>query len=144
MTIDYVRVSAWNSDSGTGTTGPIRGIGGMCVDVANGSSADGAAVQLHNCTGGTAQQWTVGSDGTVRALGKCLDVNGAGTADGTVVQLYTCNGTGAQQWTHTSANDMVNLGSGKCLDATGNSSADGTRLQIWSCSGGANQKWTLG
>jgi hypothetical protein len=61
-----------------------------------------------------------------------------------VVQLYTCNGTGAQQWTHTSANDMVNLGSGKCLDATGNSSADGTRLQIWSCSGGANQKWTLG
>jgi beta-glucanase (GH16 family) len=144
MTVDYVRVSAWNSDSGTGTTGPIRGIGGMCVDVANGSSADGAAVQLHNCTGGTAQQWTVGSDGTVRALGKCLDVKGASATDGTVVQLYTCNGTGAQQWTHTSANDMVNLGSGKCLDATGNSSADGTRLQIWSCSGGANQKWTLG
>ncbi|WP_405718581.1 family 16 glycosylhydrolase [Streptomyces sp. NBC_01537] len=143
MTIDYVRVSAWNPDSGS-TTGPVKGIGGMCVDVANGSSADGTAVQLHNCTGGSAQQWTVGSDGTVRALGKCLDVKGASAADGTLVQLYTCNGTGAQQWTHTSADDLVNLGSGKCLDATGNSSADGTRLQIWSCTGGANQKWTLG
>ncbi|MDX6351409.1 MAG: hypothetical protein QOF84_6199 [Streptomyces sp.] len=144
MTVDYVRASAWNTDSATTKSGAIKGIGGMCADVAGASDADGTAVQLHTCTGAAAQQWTLGSDGTIRALGKCLDVNGGSTADGAVVQLYTCNGTGAQKWAYSSANDLVNTAADKCLDATGSSSADGTKLQIWSCSGGANQKWTIG
>ncbi|WP_371501741.1 family 16 glycosylhydrolase [Kitasatospora sp. NBC_00374] len=143
MTVDYVRASAWNDSSG-GTTGAIRGIGGMCVDVAGGSNADRTPVQLHDCTGGPAQRWTVGADGTVRALGKCLDVAGGSAADGAVVQLYACNGTNAQKWTYTAAHDLTNVGANKCLDAKGNSSADGTRLQLWTCGGGANQKWTVG
>ncbi|GHH65102.1 endo-1,3-beta-glucanase [Kitasatospora indigofera] len=141
MTVDYVHTTAWDS---TGHSGRITGIGGMCVDVAGGTDADRTPVQLHNCTGGPAQQWTVGGDGTVRALGKCLDVAAGSTADGAAVQLYTCNGTKAQQWTYTAAHDLTNTGAGKCLDAKGNSSADGTRLQIWTCGGGANQKWTVG
>ncbi|MET8172794.1 family 16 glycosylhydrolase [Streptomyces clavifer] len=145
MTIDYVRVSTSDSSGGGGSrTGAIKGIGGMCVDVAGASSADGTPIQLHDCTGVDAQKWTTGSDGTVRALGKCLDVQGGSTAAGAVVQLYTCNGTKAQQWTHTAARDLTNIGSDKCLDARGNSSADGTRLQTWTCTGAANQKWTVG
>ncbi len=145
MTVDYVRASAWDDSSGTGTgTGAIKGIGGMCVDVAGASTADGTPIQLHDCTGGSAQQWTVGGDGSVRALGKCLDVAGGSTADGAQVQLYTCNGTKAQQWTYTAAHDLTNVGANKCLDAVGNSSADGTRLQTWTCTGAANQKWTVG
>ncbi len=147
MTVDYVRATAWNSgsgSSGTNRTGAIKGIGGMCADVAGGSNADSTPIQLHNCTGNAAQQWTVGSDGTVRALGKCLDVKAGSTADGAAVQLYTCNGTKAQQWTYTAAHDLTNTGADKCLDATGDSAADGTRLQIWTCTGGANQKWTIG
>ncbi|WP_354637955.1 ricin-type beta-trefoil lectin domain protein [Kitasatospora camelliae] len=141
MVVDYVRASTSN---GPGRTGPIVGIGGMCVDVAGASDADRTPIQLHNCTGNPAQQWTVGGDGTVRALGKCLDVAGGSGADGAVVQLYTCNGTNAQKWTYTAAHDLTNVGANKCLDAKGNSSADGTRLQTWTCTGGANQKWTLG
>ncbi|MEV4940695.1 family 16 glycosylhydrolase [Streptomyces zaomyceticus] len=140
MVVDYVRASG----SATTTARPIRGIGGMCVDVAGGSNADRTPIQLHDCTGNAAQQWTVGGDGTVRALGKCLDVAGGSTVDGAVVQLYTCNGTNAQKWTYTGARDLTNIGAGKCLDAKGNSSADGTRLQTWTCNGGANQKWTVG
>jgi beta-glucanase (GH16 family) len=168
MTVDYVRASTSDSGSGSGgsttggstaggttsggsttggsgpvASGAIKGIGGMCADVAGAATADRTPIQLHNCTGDTAQQWTVGADHTVRALGKCLDVDGASTADGAAVQLYTCNGTGAQQWTYTSAHDLTNTGANKCLDAKGGSSADGTRLQIWSCSGAANQKWTV-
>ncbi|WBB59251.1 ricin-type beta-trefoil lectin domain protein [Streptomyces sp. WMMC500] len=128
---------------GTGT-GTLTGIAGKCLDVAGGATADGTPVQIHGCNGSTAQHWTVGADGTVRALGKCLDVAGAGTANGTVVQLYSCNGTAAQQWTYDPVtHDVVGAGSGKCLDVTGNASADGTKTQIWSCTGGANQKWTL-
>jgi beta-glucanase (GH16 family) len=123
---------------------PIRGLGGKCVDVAGANSANGTAVQLYDCNGTAAQQWTVGSDGTLRALGKCLDVASGGTADGTRVQLWDCNGTAAQRWTVTAARDIVNPQADKCLDATGNSSANGTPLQIWTCTGGANQKWTVG
>ncbi|MFD3538618.1 family 16 glycosylhydrolase [Streptomyces sp. NPDC058662] len=139
MTIDYVRASG-----SAAAARPIRGIGGMCVDVAGGSNADRTPIQLHDCTGSAAQQWTVGADGTVRALGKCLDVAGGSTADGAVVQLYTCNGTNAQKWAYTAAHDLTSIGAGTCLDAKGNSSADGTRLQTWTCTGGANQKWTVG
>ncbi|MFE5977874.1 ricin-type beta-trefoil lectin domain protein [Streptomyces sp. NPDC056460] len=140
LVVDHVRVTT--ADSPT-TGGPITGIAGKCVDVAGANSANGTPVQLYDCNGTGAQRWTVGTDGTIRALGKCLDVTSAGTADGTPVQLWDCNGSGAQQWTANAARDIVNLGSGKCLDATGNSSANGTRLQIWSCGGGANQKWTV-
>jgi hypothetical protein len=141
-------VVSGSTDGGTGggtsgPTGAITGYGGKCVDVAGANSADGTPVQLYTCNGTAAQNWTVGSDGTVRALGKCLDVTAAGTANGTKVQLYTCNGTSAQSWTATAGHDLVNPHSGRCLDATGPSSEDGTRLQIWDCGGGANQKWNV-
>ncbi|MBK3563769.1 MULTISPECIES: glycoside hydrolase family 16 protein [unclassified Streptomyces] len=135
-------VSVTTSDTATGVA--IKGLAGKCVDVNGANSANGTAVQLYDCNGSAAQQWTVGSDGTIRALGKCLDVNAGGTADGTKVQLYDCNGSTAQQWAVSSANDIVNPQANKCLDVTGNNSANGTPLQIWTCSGGANQKWTVG
>jgi beta-glucanase (GH16 family) len=140
LVIDYVRVS-------NGTSQPdgkqITGLGGKCVDVAGANTANGTAVQLWDCNGTNAQQWTVGGDGTIRALGKCLDVSGGGVANGTVVQLWDCNGSGAQRWTVTGARDIVNPQANRCLDASGNSSANGTRLHIWDCSGAANQKWTV-
>jgi len=122
-------------------TGQISGLAGKCVDVANGSSANGTAVQLYDCNGTAAQQWNVGSDGTIRALGKCLDVSNNSTADGALIHLWDCVGGANQQWTVTAAKDIVNPAANKCLDVQGNNSANGTRLQIWSCSGGANQKW---
>ncbi|MEU4666619.1 ricin-type beta-trefoil lectin domain protein [Amycolatopsis sp. NPDC023774] len=126
----------------TGRTGQITGLDGKCLDVAGANSANGTAVDLYDCNGTGAQQWTIGSDGTIRALGKCLDVASASTANGAKVQLYDCNGTGAQQWTANSAHDIVNTAADKCLDVTGNTSVNGTRTQIWTCTGAANQKWT--
>ncbi|MFC8256828.1 RICIN domain-containing protein [Streptomyces sp. NPDC057291] len=123
-------------------TGAITGLGGKCVDVAGASAANGTAVQLYDCNGTTAQQWTVGTDGTIRALGKCLDAKDNGTANGTQLQLWDCSGAANQKWSVSAAHDIVNTQADKCMDATGNSSANGTRLQIWTCSGTANQKWT--
>ncbi|MET9498802.1 lectin [Streptomyces sp. NPDC006552] len=140
LVVDSVSVTTSDAPSG----GAIRGLAGKCVDVAGANSANGTPVQLYDCNGSAAQNWTVGSDGTIRALGKCLDVTSGGTADGTTVQLYDCNGTAAQKWAVSSANDIVNPQANKCLDVTGNNAANGTRLQIWTCSGGANQKWTVG
>ncbi|MEU9289535.1 ricin-type beta-trefoil lectin domain protein [Streptomyces sp. NPDC048275] len=125
-------------------SGAFVGLAGKCLDVAGGSSANGTAVQLYDCNGSTAQNWTVKADGSVQALGKCLDVTSASTADGAQLQLYDCNGTGAQRWSYNSATgDVVNTAANKCLDVTGNSSTNGARAQIWSCTGAANQKWHL-
>lgn len=133
------------TQSGGGSqSGAMAGLAGKCLDVAGGSSANGTAVQLYDCNGSSAQQWTVQAGGAVQALGKCLDVTSASTADGAKVQLYDCNGTGAQQWSYNaSSGDVVNVAANKCLDVTGNSSANGARAQIWSCTGASNQKWHL-
>jgi glucosylceramidase len=137
--------------SGGGTTTPpppaggtITGLGGKCLDVTGGSTANGNLPQLWTCVAGSAnQQWTRNADGTIRGLGKCLDVKDNGTADGSAVQLWDCFGGGNQQWTYTSGHDLVNTASGKCLDVKDNNTADGATLQIWTCTGGANQKWTV-
>ncbi len=120
--------------------GRITGIGGKCVDVNGGNSANGTAIQLWGCNSSAAQQWSSQS-GTLRALGKCMDVASSGTANGTLVQLWDCNGTGAQTWQRQANGSLLNPQSGKCLDATGGNTADGTRLIIWTCGGGANQLW---
>ncbi|XVS62622.1 ricin-type beta-trefoil lectin domain protein [Actinosynnema sp. CA-299493] len=139
--IDYVRVST--VDGTPPANGRITGIGGKCVDVAGANSTNGTPVQLYDCNGTAAQQWSRPGDGTIRALGKCLDAASGGTADGTLVQLWDCNGSGAQKWAVSGANDIVNIQANKCLDASNNSSANGTRLHLWTCTGAANQKWTV-
>ncbi|MFE6617827.1 ricin-type beta-trefoil lectin domain protein [Streptomyces sp. NPDC057740] len=141
LVVDHVSVTT--GDSPTGGVA-IRGLAGKCVDVAGANAANGTPVQLHDCNSTAAQRWTVGSDGTLRALGKCLDATGNGTADGTTVQLWDCTGGPNQRWTVTGARDIVNPQADKCLDVTGADTANGTRLQLWTCTGAGNQKWTVG
>ncbi|MFJ1598643.1 lectin [Streptomyces sp. NPDC088261] len=142
MVIDYVRVTT--SDTGTPGTGKaIRGLGGKCVDVAAASSANGTPVQLYDCNGSAAQQWTVGSDGTIRALGKCLDVKDGSVADGAQLQIWDCTGANNQKWATPAALDIVNIQANKCLDVPSANQANGTRLQIYTCNGSAAQKWTV-
>ncbi|GAA1600534.1 hypothetical protein GCM10009679_00220 [Saccharothrix algeriensis] len=127
-----------------GRTGRIVGqASGKCVDVAAASTANGAAIQLYTCNGTNAQTWTVGTDGTIRALGKCMDITSGSTANGALIQLWDCNGSGAQVWQPQSNGNLRNPQSAKCLDAKDLGTADGTRLQIWTCATSGNQIWTL-
>jgi beta-glucanase (GH16 family) len=149
MIVDYV--AAYTQGGGgpppppppSGPTGPITGIAGKCVDVRAANTANGTPVQLYDCNGTNAQQWTVAGDGSLRALGKCLDVTFGGTANGTPVQLWDCNGTGAQQWQAQTNGALANPQSGRCLDDPAGNTANGTQLQIWDCNGGTNQQWNL-
>ncbi|MFC5219012.1 ThuA domain-containing protein [Streptomyces coerulescens] len=120
--------------------GPVVGLGGLCLDVQGGNSADGTQVQVHTCTDAAAQTWTR-SEQTLRALDKCLDVSGASTENGAKIQLYRCNNTGAQNWVHRADGTLVNPSSGKCLDVKDGLAVSGTKVQLWSCWGSANQKW---
>uniref|UniRef100_UPI000ADB1FF3 carbohydrate-binding protein n=1 Tax=Streptomyces europaeiscabiei TaxID=146819 RepID=UPI000ADB1FF3 len=119
--------------------GPIVGLAGKCLDVRDGGSADGTAVQISSCTGSAGQRWTVAPGSTVKALGKCLDVTGNGSR----VQLWSCNGGANQNWQVYPDGSLRNPQAGKCLDVSGANSSDGTLVSLWTCHGGANQKWTL-
>jgi chitinase len=138
----YQYSAIFNEITGNMPMGPITGYEGLCVDDRGASTADYNPVQVYTCNGTDAQQWTVESNDTLRALGMCLDVDGAGTTDGTTVDLYDCNGTGAQTWVPQSDGALLNPNSGMCLDDTGYGGS-GTQLQIWSCTGNDNQEWSL-
>lgn len=127
------------------TTGTVVGAGsGRCLDVTEGSTANGTRPQVWDCTPNNANQsWTFADDGSVRGLGKCLDVADGSTADGAVVHLWDCYASlDSQKWTLTAAGDLVNRAADKCLDVVGGGTANGTRLQLWSCTGASNQKWS--
>ncbi|HEX4088197.1 MAG TPA: ricin-type beta-trefoil lectin domain protein [Trebonia sp.] len=126
----------------SGSTGPITGYEGLCLDDRSASTADFNPIQVYTCNGTNAQSWTVNSNGTLTVLGDCLDVDAAGTANGTKVDLYPCNGTGAQSWVHESNGELENTNSGKCLDDTGYGGS-GTQVQIWACADSSNQPWNI-
>ncbi|SEP00850.1 ricin-type beta-trefoil lectin domain protein [Actinacidiphila rubida] len=126
----------------TSGTGPITAIAdtSKCADDDTGSTTNGTKVQMWDCNGTGAQNWTPQSDGTIRLGGKCMDIYGAGTADGTLVELWDCNGGGNQKW-QAVGGTLVNPASGKCLDDPASNTTNGTQLEIWTCNGGANQQW---
>lgn len=126
-------------------TGPIvSGVSSsLCVDDRSSDTTNLNPVQIWNCNGSSAQQWTVAAGNTLQALGKCLDVDNSGTADGTTVDLYDCNSTSAQVWQPQSNGSLLNPNSGKCLDDPNSSTSEGTQLQIWDCNGTGAQHWGL-
>ncbi|MEV6341953.1 ricin-type beta-trefoil lectin domain protein [Actinoplanes sp. NPDC051851] len=123
----------------------IKGGGGRCVDVPNAISADGLAMQMHDCDGNVAQSFTWGGDGWLVVMDKCLDVAMAETKNGTKVQLAWCREDNpAQEWV-LDGKMLRNPLSDRCLDVKDESTEDGAALQIWDCNpdGQENQSWTL-
>jgi len=136
-----------SAEQAVSTFGPITGVGGKCMEIAGGNTADFTRVQIWDCNGTSGQQWAsaaVGVPGPVKNVsGKCLDAAYGSSADGTLVQLYTCTGGAAQQWTLTSAGELKGPG-GKCIDLPYSDTTNGARqLTLWSCHGGANQRWSV-
>lgn len=155
MTLDYYPQITVDT-----ATGKVQGPGtwetltashsGKCADVADRSTADGAALIQWGCGNSVNQQFWLKSAGNgrvqivARYSGKCLAVRDGSPADGAGIAQYPCNGTTAQQWSVIGSGGSVQLAavqSGKCLDVTNTSTSDGTPLIQWSCNGGTNQKW---
>jgi hypothetical protein len=69
--------------------------------VPNGSTADGAKLQLWDCNGSAAQKWVYsGANDIVNPqANKCVDATGQSSADLTRLQLWTCSGNANQKWT---------------------------------------------
>jgi beta-glucanase (GH16 family) len=148
MLVDYVRVSAWNSDTTPPTAPPATGnalkntFSSRCIDIPGANPADGTRLQMYDCNGTSAQAWTFNADGTLTSMGKCMDPAGGTLTNGTPIQLVACNGNPVQRFTLSGAGDLVNISANKCVDVKDWNAANGAALQLYDCSGGSNQKWT--
>jgi hypothetical protein len=126
---------------------------GKCLDVANWSRSNGAAVNQFDCHGGANQRWyTWQVPGTNKSLvindwsGQCLDIPGGSLADGAPLQQFSCHGFGNQQFGISFTFPFFgfqfqNANSGKCLDVPDASTASGVRVQQFTCHSGLNQQW---
>ena len=145
MSVGYVAVYEQGGNStptGTATaTGPVGGLGGLCLGNQNALNTEGNPIGVAGCNGSAGQQWSPYTDGTLRVQGGCLDVLSAGQTSGTNVDWYPCNASAAQNWTHQANGELVNPNSNLCLTDPGGNT--GARLDIETCTGAAGQLWTL-
>jgi RHS repeat-associated protein len=132
----------------TTTTGPLTtgftlsGGGKLCIDDAGASTTPGAVVRTYTCNASAAQNWTIGTDGTVKVLGTmCLDTTGNATTAGTLLVLDTCNSDATQKWKATNTGALVsNANSAMCVTDPGASATIRTQLTLATC-GSAGQTW---
>ncbi len=126
---------------------------GKCVEIAGGSTADGARAQISTCNGQARQRFRMEATDNgffrIKNVGtnKCLDVTSASTADGAVVQQYSCWTGQNQQWSFSDVtSSVVRISarhSGKALDVNGLGTADGTGLIQWPSNGQTNQQFRV-
>ena len=115
------------------------------VEVAGGSSAKGANVQLNRMARSNAQQWVLTYMGNHqyklvnKASGKVLEVASGSKDKGANVRQWTSNNTPAQRWilgiSDTGALTLRNANSGLYLDLKGGKSVRGTNVQQWTGNG---------
>ena len=134
-----------------------------CLDVAGGSTASGANIQVYPNNDTSAQRWLLSKnadDSTITLINthsqKAIDDVGAGTKSGTNAQIYTINGTAAQKFliepngyatydnqTVQTYRLTVQAGSQLCLDVLGNGHVMGTNVQFYTQNNTQAQQWAL-
>ena len=161
---EFAALHASDLPDGTYRLAPA-GRGGASLDVAGGSTANGAAAQVWSANGTDAQVWRVTHDSagfvvlTSAKSGRVLDCADGSSARETRLQLWDANGTDAQRWVAArrsdgtlvlvsalsgtvGVDDAGDVVRGRVADLTGGATADGTRVQLWDANGTAAQSWS--
>jgi hypothetical protein len=129
--------------------------GGQSVDVANGSTSNGAAVDQYASWNGLPEMFNLLQNGSYWHIAmnannaKCIDLVGGTTANATQLAINDCNGASASQnWqvtadAATGAFIFKNVAAGRCLEEPYNNTSSGVRLDIWDCLGTSPQKFIV-
>lgn len=121
------------------------------ADIAGGSTADGANVQLYDFNASSAQIFVITkmSNGwyQIKNLdGKVLDVSGAERRSGANVIQWSWNDGSNQWWRFISAGNgyfYIENALGYYLDVSGGGTANGTNIQVYAKNTTNAQKWRL-
>ncbi|MEV8532953.1 ricin-type beta-trefoil lectin domain protein [Streptomyces sp. NPDC051211] len=135
---------AWTPDNRMDTLTPaiaVTGIGGKCLDVQGGSSANGQPIQIYTCNNGGAQKFSVTGD-VLKVFNKC--VTAMGTTAGSVIQIQPCDGSAGQTWNRRADGTLYNPASTRCIGVPGDVSTNSVDVQLADCGTPvpAGQKWT--
>jgi hypothetical protein len=102
---DGQRLVVWDCHGGTNqrwefVNGTLRTQNNKCMDVAWGSTANGAAIQIANCSGNPAQQFVLSGAGDLvnPQANKCVDIAGWNPNNDAVLHLWDCTGGANQKW----------------------------------------------
>ena len=123
------------------------------IDIANGSTTNGTAVQEYDSWGGPGQKLVLKDAGkgnvklTMKAnTNKCLGPKGHAKTAGTKLEVQDCNGGDDQAFItgETAAGSGVFMlkvvgAPGLCVDVAGAGTANGTAMDIYPCTGADNQ-----
>jgi Ricin-type beta-trefoil lectin domain-like len=143
-----------------GVFNPIKNVGnGMCLQPANGSTADAAAIVQEPCVrgGSPAQSWEDRQVGTNhyrfinQASGLCFDAFDGALNGGRLLQ-GECKSISNEEFnTGKELPDVVSLESrvgfrntGFCIDVPGAQATAGLAVQIFRCNGTLAQRWVVG
>lgn len=123
------------------------------LDVKDGSTSNGANIQLYEANDTAAQQFKVSHDSQGYVIftnvksGRVLDVNGAVVKDAGNIQQYTSNGTRAQKWIVKRDGDgyiiISALNSNYVLDLYGAVINNYRNIQLYSYNGTNAQRWNI-
>lgn len=126
---------------------------GKCLEVAGGSSADGANVQQYACNGGAHQRWRLEDlgDDTHRLLnvstGKVLDTENCSAADGADLRQWSWLNNTCQRFRFVATDGghvrILNQATGKVADVADCSTADAADVRQWTWLNNACQQWRL-
>jgi hypothetical protein len=119
---------------------PIKGVHGVCLDDHGASTVNGNKIDIWKCNSTPAQDWTLGSNGTLSVLGGCL-ADKHFTGAGTKLVFWSCIGHRNEQWTHRSNGEYVLATNGLCLTDPSNSAKNGTAVEIRACHDFKGQQW---
>lgn len=123
------------------------------LDVKDGSTSNGANIQLYEANDTAAQQFKVSHDSqgyvtfTNVKSGRVLDLNGAIVKDAGNIQQYTSNGTRAQKWIVKQDGNgyvvMSAINPNYIFDLNGGSVRNGSNIQLHSVTGSNSQRWNI-
>ena len=123
------------------------------LDVKDGSTSNGANIQLYEANDTAAQQFKVSHDSqgyvtfTNVKSGRVLDLNGAIVKDAGNIQQYTSNSTRAQKWIVKQDGNgyvvMSAINPNYILDLNGGSVRNGSNIQLHSVTGSNSQRWNI-
>ncbi|MFD7732768.1 ricin-type beta-trefoil lectin domain protein [Kitasatospora phosalacinea] len=130
------------TDAGS-ATGPLLldTAGNKCADDPNSSDQAGQILEIWDCNGSAAQQFTVKPNGTLKIMTHCVEAVGAATGNGTRLQLADCTGSTNQQWIVGPDGSLLHVLSGRCLDLPNGDTTNGTLLELYDCNQSYAQRW---
>lgn len=117
-------------------TGRVTSAGGRCLALGGLLGLDGSPIEVVNCVGGTTEQFTLATDGTLRVAGHCAVATGDAS-----VRSGGCDGVApGGQWRAGPNGSLVNPSTGRCLTDPGR---NGATTSVAACTGGDGQRWSL-